>query len=569
MSQGNTVLPTVGVVSGLTMTQDANAALQAILTQNSGASAPTNGPSAAPILGQMWIDTSVTPNILKMFDGTSWLPFGYIDVTNHLWLPFIGGGSDTIASGATTDLGSKGSTYLTISGVTSITSFGSTAPKGTMKVLRATGVFTLTHNATSLILPNNGNNITTAVGDLFLAVHLGSGNWAVTNYQRADGTALNTSAVFTGAVSLNGGINVAVSTDQNDWAPAGLATANRIFVASTANITITGISGPATNGQSLVIHNTTGIGSQTFLPQSTLSSSSNRFIMPAPIVLTPGNSVVFDYDSTGGGWRSQTPVRPISIAGGYRSLVIQPSTVSVNTMVKITADALTVESTLGEAVRLQNVNVTVASTVNGANGLDTSSLSPSGLTVRTWLYEYVIWGTTVNTVAGLLSLSSANPTMPAGYTFKARVGSVGQELSTATNRLLRQIQYGDVSSFIVDAVTLTQIPQIVAGNAGVNGSSVPTWTTPEWKNCAPPTAAALNIHYGNGYNLASVSNFVLAPSTLYGGAGSVINPQIAHDAASMVCGKGWLTPLSSVVAYAAGGSNGAFVGVADYRDNLC
>ncbi|CAB4158552.1 hypothetical protein UFOVP706_16 [uncultured Caudovirales phage] len=94
----------------------------------------------------------------------------------------------TIASAATTDLGSVASEGVEITGTTTITSFGTVAA-GTVRFGRFTGVLTLTHNATSLILPSAAN-ITTAANDRFSAVSLGSGNWLVLSYERANGTAL-------------------------------------------------------------------------------------------------------------------------------------------------------------------------------------------------------------------------------------------------------------------------------------------------------------------------------------------------------------------------------------------
>lgn len=93
-----------------------------------------------------------------------------------------------IASASTTDLGSVASEGVEITGTTTITSFGTVAA-GTVRFGRFTGVLTLTHNATSLILPG-GANITTAANDRFEAVSLGSGNWLVTDYVRANGQAL-------------------------------------------------------------------------------------------------------------------------------------------------------------------------------------------------------------------------------------------------------------------------------------------------------------------------------------------------------------------------------------------
>jgi len=91
---------------------------------------------------------------------------------------------DTIASASTTDLGSKHAEELSISGTTTINSFGSSAPNGARKSLRFEGELTLTHNGTSLILPT-GANIATAAGDTAVFRHEGSGNWRCTNYQAA------------------------------------------------------------------------------------------------------------------------------------------------------------------------------------------------------------------------------------------------------------------------------------------------------------------------------------------------------------------------------------------------
>ena len=87
-----------------------------------------------------------------------------------------------LASAATTDLSAVGSN-VRITGTTTITSFGTVA-NGVTRQLRFAAALTLTHNATSLILPG-GANITTAAGDTATARSLGSGNWVVTSYTRA------------------------------------------------------------------------------------------------------------------------------------------------------------------------------------------------------------------------------------------------------------------------------------------------------------------------------------------------------------------------------------------------
>lgn len=93
-----------------------------------------------------------------------------------------------VASAATVDLNAAPSSNVRITGTTGITSFG-TAASGTTRQLRFAAALTLTHNATSLILPSAAN-ITTAANDTAVAVSLGSGNWIVVDYQKADGRAL-------------------------------------------------------------------------------------------------------------------------------------------------------------------------------------------------------------------------------------------------------------------------------------------------------------------------------------------------------------------------------------------
>lgn len=58
-----------------------------------------------------------------------------------------------------------------ITGTTTISSFG-TVQAGVCMELTFTGMLTLTYNATSMILPNAGSNITTAAGDSAVVVSL-------------------------------------------------------------------------------------------------------------------------------------------------------------------------------------------------------------------------------------------------------------------------------------------------------------------------------------------------------------------------------------------------------------
>lgn len=92
-----------------------------------------------------------------------------------------------IASAGTCDIGTSAGNYVKITGTTTITAFGTpTAAANTTRVVLFGGALTLTHNATSLILPGAAN-ITTAAGDVAMFVHEGSGNWRCLAFLPAGG----------------------------------------------------------------------------------------------------------------------------------------------------------------------------------------------------------------------------------------------------------------------------------------------------------------------------------------------------------------------------------------------
>lgn len=92
-------------------------------------------------------------------------------------------GNDTLASAATTDLGSVPGRYVVISGTTTITGLG-TIKAGTIKYVKFSGVLTLTYNASSLILPGSAD-IKTVADDTAIFVSEGAGSWRCLAYERA------------------------------------------------------------------------------------------------------------------------------------------------------------------------------------------------------------------------------------------------------------------------------------------------------------------------------------------------------------------------------------------------
>lgn len=160
---------TIDNASGATARADINSALQALASTSSGNSAP-----ATPYSGQLWLDTntpSTTLQTLSIYDGSDWIPLGYVDVTNNTFVGLQGGVPGSVASASTVDLSAVYSRAVDITGTTTITAV--TLAEGDWRIVRFTGALTLTHGS-SLVLPG-GANIATAAGDFALLQGYGSG----------------------------------------------------------------------------------------------------------------------------------------------------------------------------------------------------------------------------------------------------------------------------------------------------------------------------------------------------------------------------------------------------------
>lgn len=519
MSQNAIALPLVGVYSGATAAGYINNALDTLATKQSGSSAPTG-----PALGWDWLDTSVANQATwKVYDGSQWCAVGVIDITNHRWSPPVGGGYTTLASAATTDLGSKYQAALQITGVTTITSFGSSAVVGNIKFLNFAGVLTLTHHATNLILPT-GANITTAAGDTCIAQQYASGQWIVFAYQKADGTPLVYSGTVTGSFAFSGVLSpAAIAANTDDYAPTNHAT-NTIWRLSTSggnSYTISGIASVA-SGRILFLQNVNaaGAGNITLLSEGTGSTAANRFTGPSAFVLRPGQGVLLEYDNTTQRWRFVNTVQAGGAWASFKKLQVNNNSGTPNSIVDVTADELILEDTDFNTMRLTAVSVSPNMGSSGAGGLDTGAEANS-----TWYSIWVIYNPATNTVSSLFSTSATAPTMPSGYTFKMRVGWVRND---GSSNFLRFKQFGRrVNYFVVAGSNTANLPQM---GSGANGNiSTPTWSSLTISNYVPTTATTIRITATPG---GSSTTILIAPNADYSNTQG--NPPYAANSTSAV-----------------------------------
>ncbi len=112
----------------------------------------------------------------------------------------------SIASAVTTDLSTINSNNVLVTGTSSISGLG-TLPAGSIRQLRFTGILTMVHNATSMILIGSGN-ITTVANDVAIFMSLGSGNWRMIDYVRNASVAGGATGAGGDQIFYENGMNV-------------------------------------------------------------------------------------------------------------------------------------------------------------------------------------------------------------------------------------------------------------------------------------------------------------------------------------------------------------------------
>lgn len=142
--------------SGTQLAVDLNQWRDALLSNHKGNARPTYA-----VEGMVWINDNTTPWVVYKYDGAQDLLMGYIDPTNDVWAPVIGGGASTIASAATTDIGSVKASHVTINGSVNISSFGDSMVPGQLKTIVFGAGLTVVNGA-NLNLPAAGDTIVSA-----------------------------------------------------------------------------------------------------------------------------------------------------------------------------------------------------------------------------------------------------------------------------------------------------------------------------------------------------------------------------------------------------------------------
>lgn len=231
-----------------------------------------------------------------------------------------------IASASTTDLCAATGSYLRVTGTVTITAFG-TCAAGIKRTVKFTGSgLTITHNATSLILPG-ATNITTTANDVHDFVSLGSGNWQCVDQPSTGGGSFLplSGGTMAGAINDNGQAIQAIgflsfNSEANNGNKTGASQAIAAFNTNPhlQKITLTGnvtsstwtMMGAGNIGYSQLKVCQDGTGSRTLVWPT--SPAPNWLAGGAPTLTTTASAcdiIFFYYDGTNiYGWTGQAAV---------------------------------------------------------------------------------------------------------------------------------------------------------------------------------------------------------------------------------------------------------------------
>ena len=453
------------------------------------------------------------------------------------------GAATTLNVGAATGTMTLGNTTLAAKAITASTTLG------------VTGVSTFGAAVVGAASQDVFNTISTTVNAFGAATALNVG--AATGTLTVANTTLAAKAItatttldVTGVATFSNAMNAAQGADIASAATVNLTTATGNSVHITGTTTITAI--------------TLAQGAQrdvTFDGILTLTQGASLLLPPGASIITAAGDTASFVGEAASVVRCTSYTRAAAPALGSSPQLGVPSNLKILAnaglaTTAVTCNEITVSTSGGFYATLRTVSVTINSGTAGANGLDTGTVA-----ANTWYSVWVIYNGT--TTAGLMSISATAPTLPSGYTYKARVGYIRTSATAAAN--IGSIQYGSNAQYIVDGTTLTGMRQIAAGSIG--STTVPTYVATAWATFAPPSTSQIVLVL-SGTNSTN-GDCIIAPNGNYGLGSSATNPPVGK-LWSMTNGGGAiqtiLTPESSNVYLAT--ESAARIYVLGWADNL-
>ena len=295
-----------------------------------------------------------------------------------------------------------------------------------------------------------------------------------------------------------------------------------------------------------------------------VSAGSDVIATPISVAsfLVPQGSWVTLASTGGSAWYVIDNSIQTAIQGTAKNLTLNST--GLNSSVAITTDEIVIESVINTFLVARSVNATASFSTAGAGGLDIGAANSQ--LASTWYSVWVI-GNGVAT-STLLSLSATSPTMPAGYTHRARVGWVRTD-ATANKYPLNFIQVGRRAQYRVGTGTNVTVLPVMANAA----ASVALWTAIAINSYVPPTAGAVDVGCISQSSASQLAWCYVVPNNSYPTTITATMPAMIGSGSfnsSVTAVKTLMTLEGSNIYWGTLTSGGSTMGVycAGWEDNL-
>jgi phage-related tail fiber protein len=249
----------------------------------------------------------------------------------------------------------------------------------------------------------------------------------------------------------------------------------------------------------------------------------------------------------------------------FKALAIK--TASTTTISVVAEFVVVTDGTNFKTVAINAIlNIGLAGLVNR---LDTGSLAAA-----TW---YSIWAIAKpdGTSGALASTSATSPTLPTGYTYKARIGWTRTIDGAAT--LYGIYQFGRRAQYVVGSVSGTPgaLPALVNQSSAIGSIHTPTYVAASVSGAVPSTASVIHLAVGIKSDNSITAIVLIAPNGNYGpyNSSTVMAPitSVVDLTGARIINQGFTASLvleSSSIFVASSVTANLYIGVLGWEDNL-
>lgn len=249
-----------------------------------------------------------------------------------------------------------------------------------------------------------------------------------------------------------------LSVNTDNWNPTGLQGASVIRISASANINLNGIQAqPA--GTVITLENIGGF-SIAVLPNQASSSAANRFALPRPELLQPGQSLKLIYDGPLAEWalNQATPSVVLPVGAKRQTVLSGPTSGTLPSFLPATSASLT--------LTMQNVAPTTPLTITAAFGFNLSG----SVDYLCQIIGNQSWTATASNTNYLIETINNDGSCTPSVTILSPVYQAGGSISVTNGQYT--FDYLHYQMWLGNGATAVQVSAVIVGEAVAGAGSI-------------------------------------------------------------------------------------------------